>query len=68
MTLIEAHRFFVRESRHYVLGNWHSYDKADPKMRAEIRKFYSRWPMAYMRFMSFYLLDKLKSVLAPPKD
>jgi len=64
MTLIEAHRFFVRESQHYMLGNWYVYAKADPKKRAIVRRFLLRWPVSYTKFMSFFLWDEARAFIA----
>ena len=44
--IADSHRFFIRESQHYVLGNWSIYVPFRKKI-----KYYLRYPMAYLRFM-----------------
>ena len=45
--LSDSHRFFCRESQHYVLGNWSCYIED----RREVRKYRMDFLPAYFRFM-----------------
>ena len=54
--LIKSHRFFGRESQHYILGNWKEYIK-DKKA---IRDYNLRYPKAYIKFMWFSFKDYFK--------
>jgi len=46
--LIEAHKFFVRKSQHYILGNWSCFI---PLSLKKIKRYYLHYPIAYVKFM-----------------
>jgi len=50
--IIEAHRFFVRKTPHYLNGNWNCYKPLTWKQRMY-------YPVAYIKFMYYELRDTL---------
>ena len=52
--IIDSHRFFVRKSQHYILGNW---SVCVPLTFKKVRDYYFRYPQAYIKFM-FYSLKE----------
>ncbi len=52
--LIEAHRFFLRKSPLYVIGNHVEYMTA-----SEWWEYRKRFPLAYVKFMFYALRDLL---------
>lgn len=58
--LIEAHKFFVRKSQHYVLGNWNEYIPwwVDSKFNYQKLKYYQEFPKAYIKFMWLTIRNK----------
>lgn len=54
--VINAHVFFCRKSQHYVLGNWYEYRKWDRETIA----FTFRFPVAYVKFMGWAILDGIR--------
>ena len=44
--IVKGHKFFVRKSQHYILGNWSVYVPLRKKM-----SYYWRYPRAYLKFM-----------------
>ena len=46
MSMIELHKWFCRESQHYVLGYWYCYCSFDEKL-----DYCIRFPLAWVRFM-----------------
>jgi hypothetical protein len=53
--LVEAHRFFCRQSQHFVLGNWYCYVLWFEGWKFNTRKlkFLVQFPFAYCRFMYY---------------
>lgn len=59
--LMQAHCFFCRQSQHYVLGNWWKYETnylGWPTTKAW--RFALRFPIAYVKFMSFAVYDGIR--------
>ena len=54
--LLKMHRFFVRQSQHYILGNWAEYCSVKQKKES---RYYRRYPSAYLRFMRDCMADAL---------
>ena len=67
--LIKAHKFFVRKSQHYIMGDWNEYQKWFSKWNYEEGRYQDapfNWqkfrymigfPKAYIKFMCLTLLD-----------
>lgn len=59
--IISAHKFFVRKSQHYIMGNWNEYENwwKDPNDFKDFNynklKYYIGFIPAYIRFMWMYL-------------
>ncbi|NCC19425.1 MAG: hypothetical protein EOM29_10850 [Bacteroidia bacterium] len=60
--LYKAHRFFIRKSQHYVMGNWLEYEREDffaksKKENIRLIKYTLYFPIAYVKFMFLMALD-----------
>lgn len=59
--IIEAHKFFVRKSQHYMLGDWSEYQDwfiNGYKFNNQLLRYYKGFVPAYIKFMWFSLTNK----------
>jgi hypothetical protein len=52
--LIDAHKFFMRKSQHYILGNWSEYEEwvtDDLKWNKQLWRYYTGFVPTYIKFM-----------------
>ena len=52
--ILYSHRFFIRKSQHYILGNWSEYVPSKEKI-----SYYLRYPKAYIKFMFMCVKEEL---------
>ena len=58
--LLAAHRFFCRQSQHYILGNWNCYERwwrKDGSFNRRKWEFVTGFPVAYIKFMYYTLRE-----------
>lgn len=60
--IIYAHKFFMRKSQHYVLGDWVEYqDWFVPSQNYTFNKnlwnYYKYFPIAYLKFMYYSIFN-----------
>ncbi len=59
--IIEAHKFFMRKSQHYILGDWTEYQEwitNDLKWNGQLWRYYTGFIPAYIRFMWLTIRNK----------
>ena len=56
MSIVDSHKFFVRKSQHYILGNWSVYVPLTFKKISH----YLPYLRAYIRFMYYELRGRTK--------
>ena len=59
--IIEAHKFFVRKSQHYIMGNWNAYEPwfENGLLNKNKLRYTTGFIPAYIRFM-YYTIKDLK--------
>jgi len=68
--LYKAHRFFVRKSQHYVLGDWSQYEEIIDKkltLNWQLLKYYKGFLPVYLKFMWAMYRD-IKNGYRLPED
>ena len=60
MKIIEMHKFFIRKSQHYIMGNWYRYEhwiKNGSLNKNKLRYITGLVP-AYIKFMYLSIYDE----------
>jgi len=65
--LLESHKFFCRQSQHYVMGNWAESEKKyfwyNTKEKQKRYIFYKTFfIVAYIRFMRMSIIDAMRII------
>ena len=59
--IIEAHKFFVRKSQHYIMGNWNMYElwfeNGVGALNKNKLRYITGFIPAYIRFMWYTIKD-----------